>query len=196
MRAFGARSTPPAVAASSPSAPGTSTDRPLAGLGVVDDLDAWWSTAIAGFGPFEAPWSRLGGGTASAATVLRRAADCWATSTAAIVPAASPAARGRCRGIGTRELGRASGCHEVLCLVHRDRRAPSGRRLDPDRLHRQVDVATESRCGCSCHARPSTVEATTLRHPPVVTLAKGQPPGFLNQGWSRTPAGYVGTPPS
>jgi hypothetical protein len=176
---------------------------PLAGLGVVDDLDR---VVVDGnslaFGPFESPVEQvLGGGTALGRDPSYAAvADCLGdVYGAAIVPASITGVRAGTLvvAIGTRELGsRTRLATEVLCLVHRDR--PSAERQARSirtALRKRVDVATGR--PLRMFVQRSTVDVAEGHDRyvtrAVVTLAKGQPPGFLNQALVRgLLPGYVG----
>ena len=176
---------------------------PLADSGVVDDLDR---VVVDGeslaFGPFETPVEQvLGGGTAlghdpSYAAVADCLGDVYG---AAIVPASITGVRAGTLvvAIGTRELGSTTRlATEVLCLVHRDRagaerQAASIRRA----LRSRVDVATGKPLRMFVTRSAVDVieghDRSVTRA--VVTLSKGQPPGFLNQALVRgLLPGYVG----
>jgi hypothetical protein len=176
---------------------------PLAGLGVVDDLDR---VVVEGdslaFGPFELPVEQvLGGGTAlghdpSYAAVADCLGDVYG---AAIVQAGTTGLRAGTMvvAIGTRELGSTSRlATEVLCLVHRDRAGAERQAASIRRgLHQRVDVATGK--PLRMFVQRSTVDVVEGHDRyvtrAVVTLAKGQPPGFLNQALVRgLLPGYVG----
>jgi hypothetical protein len=168
---------------------------PLATLGVVDDLDRVVADGQSlAFGPFEAPVEQvLGGGTALGRDPSYAAvADCLGDVLgAAIVPATITGLHAGTMvvAMGTRDLGsRTKLASEVLCLVHRDR-AGAERQAAAIRkgLHKRVDVATGKPLRMFVQSSVVDVVEGHDRYVTraVVTLAKGQPPGFLNQALVR-----------